>query len=174
MVIRICGDLSVLVRVLVALAGLTAVVSHTTFAMEQPPAIHPGDRVLEVFRIGDNVDDAMRRFQQSFTQKKSQPVFQSRNGEGSVVTGAGVKLIYDGQKRITQIIVTNPGLFTDRYIHVQSYQDEVLYAYGRDYRTVALKEGYYIGYPEMGIGFDIDATNQRVRSIVIFAATSYR
>ena len=65
-------------------------------------------------------------------------------------------------------MVDSPQMSTDRWVHVDSHRDDVFYAYGTEYDTTPVDGGYYLSYPYLGIGFDIDGYTDLVRAIVVF------
>jgi len=128
--------------------------------------IYPGTGIKGVARHGSDVNQTIRDFERLHRQSK----IISRNSQngGVIETGMGITFAYDRSNRIQQIITRDPKLFTKRHIHVLYHQEDVLRTYGRGYKIINLKDGYYIGYPQRGIGFDVEGKTNRVRSIVIF------
>lgn len=135
----------------------------------QEPDIYPGDKIVGVATLGEDITQTIIQFERTYNKAKIKR-YTTQQG-GVIETGMGITLVYDNNNRIQQIITVDPELFTGLYIHVFSHQDDVLRSYGRSFKITAVKDGYYMAYPQLGIGFDIEKKTKRVRSIIIFKKT---
>ena len=130
--------------------------------------IQPGKGIRADFLLGGNLDETLKRF----SGKGATELHESDAGSdfGTIDTGHGVRLHYDRTlDTIKQIVITTPDLFTDRGINTYSRYDDVLLEYGAKFDSFNLKEdGYYLRYPQKGIGFDIAKETGVVRAIVVF------
>jgi hypothetical protein len=80
----------------------------------------------------------------------------------------GITFIFTEDKRLVRVAASNPGIVVgDTDIRVNTSARELLRAYGAG-RSEDLKEGYErITYDEQGVSFTINATTQRIETIVI-------
>ena len=155
-------------RYILMVSVLLALVVWSGFveAGGRAPDIYPGVEIKGVARLGSDINRTVSDFVRR--HKESKITRQETQNGGTIETGMGIKFVYDRRNKIQQIITLDPNLFTQRHIHVLSHEEDVLRTYGRGYKIVALKDGHYIGYPQLGIGFDVGGKTSRVRSIVIF------
>ena len=137
--------------------------------------IEPGISSLQVFRLGDDVMSAVAEFKKKYEFEEAE-IGSPDLDKDSFDTGQGVKLYYKPPGTIDKIVITAPGFTTDQGTGVYARLEDVLLGYGDAYEPFTFEDddGYYIKYPDLGIGFDIDGTTEIVRAIVVFVPERFQ
>ena len=128
-------------------------------------SILPGRGIGLDFHLGEDVSFSIHRFElNSGIQPGAVP---GRYGRSILLRNIGIKL-YHANSRISQIVIYNTNLSTDRYVRVYSPVEAVYSAYGRPTGSKPLPGGYYLRFDTLGIGFDVDGRSDLIRAIVIY------